>query len=256
MFNVVCEFCGKSISKCNYSKHLKRHSENPQSFIKVSLYKLNHSGLNCQYCNKLCKNKNSLCNHERLCKQNPNRQESFFKSYNSEHSAWNKGLTKYTDERVAKNGQKIKKFYEEHPEKITGGNKPGIRKSRYKYGTYHGFYCDSSWELAFVIYCLDKNLPIERNDNFFIYTDKLGKQQKFYPDFIINNIYYEIKGGYDQNTAEKVRDFPKNKSLVLINKAGIQKYLNYAVKKFGKTFYDQYDKDKPAWFNEKLNKPL
>jgi hypothetical protein len=29
--------------------------------------------MNCQYCNKECKNANSLRNHERLCKSNPNR---------------------------------------------------------------------------------------------------------------------------------------------------------------------------------------
>lgn len=30
----------------------------------------------CKFCNKKCKNNNSLRNHERLCKNNPNRQES------------------------------------------------------------------------------------------------------------------------------------------------------------------------------------
>lgn len=29
---------------------------------------------NCKFCNKECKNDNSLRNHERLCKLNPNRQ--------------------------------------------------------------------------------------------------------------------------------------------------------------------------------------
>lgn len=31
--------------------------------------------MNCHYCDKECKNKRSLSNHERLCKENPNRQE-------------------------------------------------------------------------------------------------------------------------------------------------------------------------------------
>ena len=29
----------------------------------------------CSYCGKECKNKNSLSNHERLCKKNPNHQD-------------------------------------------------------------------------------------------------------------------------------------------------------------------------------------
>lgn len=31
----------------------------------------------CKFCNKICKNSNSLRNHERLCKLNPDRQVSF-----------------------------------------------------------------------------------------------------------------------------------------------------------------------------------
>ena len=30
--------------------------------------------MECKFCNKECKNKNSLRNHERLCKLNPNHQ--------------------------------------------------------------------------------------------------------------------------------------------------------------------------------------
>jgi len=30
--------------------------------------------MECSYCNKVCKNDNSLRNHERLCKSNPERQ--------------------------------------------------------------------------------------------------------------------------------------------------------------------------------------
>ena len=41
----------------------------------------------CQYCGKECKNSNSLKNHERLCKENPNRQESPFVKYNKDKNA-------------------------------------------------------------------------------------------------------------------------------------------------------------------------
>lgn len=59
---------------------------------------------------KECKNANSLRNHERMCKQNPERQVSPFVKLNAERGAWNKGLTKETDERVKKYG----KTYSEH----------------------------------------------------------------------------------------------------------------------------------------------
>lgn len=38
--------------------------------------------LSCKFCGKGCKNGNSLRNHERLCKCNPNRQASSFVKYN------------------------------------------------------------------------------------------------------------------------------------------------------------------------------
>ena len=62
----------------------------------------------CRYCGKECKNDNSLRNHERLCKENPNRQESSFVSHNEkirsgERTAWNKGKTKETDDGIRHN---------------------------------------------------------------------------------------------------------------------------------------------------------
>lgn len=56
------------------------------------------------------KNANALRNHERLCKQNPDRDEHSLQQLannrnkwnSSGHAAWNKGLTKDTDERIAK----------------------------------------------------------------------------------------------------------------------------------------------------------
>ena len=51
----------------------------------------------CQYCGKQCKNQNSLRNHERLCKKNPNRQHIEEWSHNEKwkqkagkgHKGWN-----------------------------------------------------------------------------------------------------------------------------------------------------------------------
>lgn len=63
----------------------------------------------CKFCGRACKNANSLRNHERLCKLNPECDEHSLKvlsenrnKWNACHTAWNKGKTKETDERVAK----------------------------------------------------------------------------------------------------------------------------------------------------------
>lgn len=72
---IKCPICGQEISKSNYTKHERRHRNHPESFKEsAGKYRLDHDGLICQFCGKECKNRHSLCNHERLCKKNPNKQ--------------------------------------------------------------------------------------------------------------------------------------------------------------------------------------
>lgn len=71
----------------------------------------------CKYCGKTCKNANSLRNHERLCKENPNKQISSFVKFNELKTkgiinVWNKGLTKETDIRVMQYANTLKTKYE------------------------------------------------------------------------------------------------------------------------------------------------
>lgn len=74
----------------------------------------------CKFCGKVCKNPNSLRNHERLCKMNLNRDERLLailkensnKWNHSGHPAWNKGLNKETDERIAKQSKTYSERYQ------------------------------------------------------------------------------------------------------------------------------------------------
>lgn len=72
---IICPDCGQEISKSNFSKHQKRHKNNPDSFITLD-YKITNEDLTCRFCSKECKNKNSLINHQRLCNANPQKQKS------------------------------------------------------------------------------------------------------------------------------------------------------------------------------------
>ena len=245
-----CEFCSKFISNNNIEKHKLSHLNNPnyQRRIAGFTYQLDHNDLFCKFCGKECKNKNSLIQHEIRCKNNPDRQTSVRNKFNNiGRNAWNKGLTKETHERVVKNSLSVKKFYQEHPEKKPGGYKKSSARS-YKYGTYRGFYCDSSWELAFIIYCLDNNIEVVRNEIGFQYINSDGQQKEFYPDFIVNSTYYEIKGGYDTQTEYKINQFPYN--LVLLNYESIQPYLQYAKNTYGKDFIRLYDRNYPSWMDK------
>lgn len=66
----------------------------------------------CQYCQKECKNENSLCNHERLCKENPNKQPH--PRGNKGKIGWNKGLTAETNDRVFANRESLRKQRKEN----------------------------------------------------------------------------------------------------------------------------------------------
>lgn len=82
----------------------------------------------CKYCGKVCKNKNSLVQHEIRCNKNPNKIDTskcFGINSQKGHVAWNKGLTKYDDPRIAKYGTTYKENYKNGKFKIwcTGLNK-------------------------------------------------------------------------------------------------------------------------------------
>lgn len=78
--------------------------------------------------------------------------------------------------------------------KNAGGLRPGSGRS--KSGWYKGFYCNSTYELCWVIYNIDHNIDFKRCD-FHIEYEYKGKTHKYYPDFILgNDKLIEIKGYY------------------------------------------------------------
>lgn len=80
-------------------------------------------------------------------------------------------------------------------------NRYGVR-GRCHYGTYKGFHCDSSYELAFVVYCLEHNIDIVRNKTGFKYEYN-NQEHFYYPDFIVNNEYIEIKKLLNRTSSSK-----------------------------------------------------
>ena len=118
-----------------------------------------------------------------------------------EYKPWNKGLTKETDSRLMKlsesvsksqrNGDSVSSGKASTPEKenerkrkisetmkknpLSGGLRKG--SGRGKKGRYKGYWCDSSWELAWVIYNIEHNIKFDRNNVGFEYEYK-GKKRK------------------------------------------------------------------------------
>lgn len=171
---------------------------------------------------KECKNANSLRNHERMCKQNPERQVSPFVKLNTERGAWNKGLTKETDERVAKfantlhehiqagiscqydrkavwteerrkkQSDKKKKLYAEHPEKHPNVKLAGNHaKLTYPEQLAHDWLVEHGYE------------PIH---NWHYKSDEINRYVDFYVEPL--KLIIEIDGEYwhADATLDKAKD--------------------------------------------------
>lgn len=175
----------------------------------------------CKFCGKLCKNANSLRNHERLCKANPDRQESSWVMFNHKRGAWNKGLTKETDERVRKYGKTFSERYsgtdegkrilshphtEEHKQKM---RELAIQRHLGGWHTsktieYKGIKLDSQYEFE-VAKELDENQVKWQRPTYFLWEDINGVKHRYYPDFYLPeyNVYLDPKNDYLINNKSK-----------------------------------------------------
>jgi len=133
-----------------------------------------------------------------------------------------------------------KKYHKKCYLKCCGGARKGSGNG--KSGWYKDYWCDSSWELAFVIYNIEHNIKFERNKEGFEYIFE-NEKHKYYPDFILSdNKYVEIKGHLDEKNKAKINQFKYD--LVIIDKNDIKKYLDYTTNKYGKEFIQLYEDTK------------
>ena len=89
---------------------------------------------------------------------------------------------------------------------LGGGYKQG--SSRGHHGYYKGYWCDSTYELAYLIYCLDHNIKIERCKESFEYEID-GKTHKYHPDFLIDDEIIEIKNFHRDDVDIKINAVKK-----------------------------------------------
>jgi hypothetical protein len=122
------------------------------------------------------------------------------------------------------------------------GKSGGYREKagRGKMGWYKGYYCNSSWELAWVIYQIEHGLQFKRNTIGFEYQFE-NRNHKFYPDFILDNgEYVEIKGWITKKDEEKIKQFKH--SLKVIRGKDLKNIFDYIVNKYGKDYTSLYEK--------------
>jgi hypothetical protein len=118
----------------------------------------------------------------------------------------------------------------------------GYRKeagTRYS-GWYRGYFCNSSWELAWIIFSLEHNIKFSRNLEGFDYNFG-GSIHKYYPDFLLeDSTFIEVKGYETEQWKAKLQQFPKK--LTVISKKEMKPILAYVRSKYGKQFINLYEK--------------
>lgn len=123
----------------------------------------------------------------------------------------------------------------------TGGYREG--SGRGKKGTYDGIYCDSSWELAFVLWCRLKGYAIKRATKRFPYKWK-GKVRNYLPDFLVKKPgekakYVEVKGYVTPQWKAKQAAFPHD--LIVVSALAMRSILSKVVEHHGKSFLKMYE---------------
>ena len=123
-----------------------------------------------------------------------------------------------------------------------GGNLNPHPNKNCKYGRYQGIRCDSTYELAFVVYNMDMGRKVSRCKNGFPYSYS-GKKHTYYPDFVMDGIIYEIKNYFTPLVDAKAKAVPQDIAYKLILKEEMTPYIEYCRKKYGKCFWEVlYDK--------------
>ena len=234
-YEIICPICGK--------KHIERLTEN--------IYNKGKYKLCCSY---ECSHKLSVSNTNHLIKKEKQslaikklKEAGYFlnkreKRYCAEcgkeisFERLEQTHTKFCSEECKRKSQH-RKLSENAKKNKTGGLKPETTHKYYKRGYYKGIWCDSSWELAYLLYNLDHNISIERNHKSIEYIFE-GQKYNFYPDFIVNGQLVEIKGFY---TPKNIAKREQIKNVLFIGRTYIKPYLKYAEKKYGKDYIKLYE---------------
>lgn len=233
-----CPFCGRYITLSNFNKHILACKQNPDHLSNLNNQKI----YTCKYCGRISHSAGGNLNHELSCKYNPNRRVRI---------GWAKGLTKDSNMYVKLHGETYSKNHKLglHKKVENPSTRPDVRKKisqsmlgnhnnnpsktgRGKKGWYKGFYCSSTYELAFIIYCLDNNIPVKKYKGYYLYEYK-NKTHRYYPDFIINDTIVEIKGFWTEQVEAKTQSV-KDKHIMVLYKKDMKDVFDYIKEKYDK----------------------
>jgi len=126
--------------------------------------------------------------------------------------------------------------------KSSGGYREG--SGRGKCGYYKGIWCQSTYELAYVIYNIDHDIAFNRNVERFKYK-KLGKEKEYLPDFTEGDWLVEIKGYYTPDVDLKAKSV--NRPIRILYKKDLKYAFDYVKNKYHLPLIRLYDNYKPKF---------
>lgn len=250
-----CNICENYISSGNYNKHIKSCEKIHKSYYCKKCGKLVTkkfgSGI---FCSRKCANSHIQTDEQNKrrsikLKSNPCGVASFEYRSIKKQLIINK-LTKYLEN---PNRCKVCGIPLEYSHRFNNtcskrcrkiflkGRVGGYREGsgRGKSGHYKGIYCSSTYELVYLIYCLDHNIPIKRFDKCLYY-----KNEKYYPDFIVNGRLIEIKGYKSKNFYKQIDVAKQNGYNVIVKfRQDLQKEFDWVKNNYKyKNLVELYDK--------------
>lgn len=234
---LYCQYCGKECKNVNSLKqHECRCKQNPNHIISSFIeYNKNR---NYNYINNRNKGYKWMNNGIQTKCIKPEKINEYLNDgwvfgmddqFKKIHSPKNKSIGKCKDpQKELERKQKISNSMK--------GNKNWMFNKHHgnaKQGWYKNMHCDSTWELAFLVYYIEHNLNIKRCDKQFDFYWE-NKIHKYIPDFITDEGIIEIKGRKSAKSLEKEKQFPNIK---VIDQNLIKPYLDYVVNKYGNEFW-------------------
>ena len=138
----------------------------------------------------------------------------------------------------------------------------GFAKYHRSIYNYDGMTFDSSWELVFYIYQSDHGNNIKRCDEKLEYEFN-GEKHFYFPDFIMNNEYYEVKGEHfwkKDGTMQNPYDHTLDGLFEAKHQCGLKNHVkfigNNEIKTMLQYVTEKYTNDYIGLFKENLDFPF
>lgn len=118
-----------------------------------------------------------------------------------------------------------------------GGNINQKGNATCRHGNYQGIHLDSTYELVYCVWCQSQGYEIKRCTQGFPYMWE-GKEHLYYPDFIVDGTYVEIKGYWTEKVQAKINAFPKDLPYKILYRDDLRECFNYCIQNYGKRYWE------------------